>query len=201
MASAPSPLSLRELELRSQAAHAALPDQPLREHAADVGELRLFDVVLAVNLDPPWRYAQDILWLETLTCGPVGALRCAQAWVDSQKGLDWEYEVTGMLRPGSLRAPKVGDLLVRWNTPIDHRTPPGALVRDPISGLRVGYTATPAAEDRHLTDVAREQRFRLLTKKPLDYAEPVCLAPEVVWVDFTGAPVEKRNPGGAGSEA
>lgn len=149
------------------------------ELAGSAGEQRadveVFDVVLAENLDPPFRHIQRYLWLETLAVSPEAAVRLALDWCEQDgRGL----EVTGMLREGSLRAPDLHGLPVNWSLPVELRVPPGTPVRHPVSGLRVGFVATPAAEGAHLPADAAG-RYRLLTRKPTDHSAPVCLAPLV----------------------
>ena len=134
-----------------------------------------FDVLLAENLDPPRRHMQRYLWLETIAPSAQAAVRLALTWTAEDPR---DIELTGMVRPAGLREPKLGDLDVNWSLPVERRTPPGAVVRHPTSGLRFGFVASRAAELRYLPPQAAGV-FRLVTRKPTDTAQPVCLAPLV----------------------
>ena len=68
--------------------------------------------------------------------------------------------------------------MIFWSSPVLEDAPPASVVRDPVTGLRVGFVAHPQAERRWLPREA-EGSFRLLSRKPTPSSEPAGLAPLV----------------------
>lgn len=172
----PKALSLQQAHAREQ-----LPGQPLStDEAAET--LQRLEVAVAYNLDYPYRYAQDYYWLEVLASDELEARRTAQEWV---RNADEErFEATDFVRRATTHYRILGSgadgkpLEVLWNVPIDEGLAPGTMIRNPITALRIGFIAMPEDERRWLpADAAGD--FRLIVKKPVKGADPVCLAPLV----------------------
>jgi hypothetical protein len=158
-----------------------LPDQPLRGGEGAETEMGSFEVIVAYNLDPPLRYAQEYFWLEVLAPDEREAVATAARWVlRAEEG----FEATDWVRPAAEHEQSIGSdhrgepLPVAWNLPLDSGVEPRTPIRDPRSGLRVGFVADPEAEKRWLPREAAG-RYRLITRKPVAAADPVCLAPLV----------------------
>jgi len=158
-----------------------LPLDPLRaEVSADV-ELRAYEVVLARNLHPPYRYAQEYFWLEVLAADERQAQRVATEWVLAN---DSDFEVTDWVRRHGKhyrylgRGPDGRPLEVLWQVPLDEALRPGTPIRHPADGRRLGFVAYPQAERNWLPDDLRG-RYRLLQRKPVPEARPAYLAPLV----------------------
>lgn len=161
-------------------ARSLLPQAPLR--IEDSATLSQFEVVLGYNLDPPYRYAQEIFWLEVLARDPKEALQIATEWVTRADG---EFEVSDMVRRSSPHERSLGvdhegkPLKVNWSLPVSAEMPAHSLIRDPMTGFRVGFLAVPELEERWLPEEGRG-RYRLVVRKPTSTADPVCLAPIVI---------------------
>ena len=71
------------------------------------GELMLtrYEVAIAVNVDAPYRYAQDILWLEVVAPNDKAASLAASEWVRQAPP---NFEATGMLRYAHMHANTLG---------------------------------------------------------------------------------------------
>lgn len=166
------------------AARNALPERPLEAPAdAEATTLTQFEVVLAYNLDPPYRWLQEIFWLEVLATSEDEAVRTAAEWTARAPG-GRNFEPTDYVRRSSPHERSLGvnhegrPLEVNWNLPVDEDLPPNWLLRDPITGFRIGFLARPEAEARWLGAEGRH-RYRLVMRKPVLDTEPVCLAPIV----------------------
>lgn len=168
--------------IRATSAAPELPDDPLRpeQPVADV-ELRAYEVVLARNLDPPYRYSQDYYWLEVLATDEEQAQRIAVEWMLAN---DTSFEVTDWVRPRTEhyrylgRGPNGRPLEVRWDLVVDEALRPGTMIRHPATGERIGFVGYPQAEERWLEEGLRGE-YRLLQRKPTPGSAPVCLAPLV----------------------
>jgi hypothetical protein len=169
--------SYRAVAQRGAQARDALPAAPVRD--GDGIRLERFEVALAFNLDPPYRHAQDVFWLEVLAEHPRHACAVARSWV---LGRAEPLESTGLVRRSTAHPHSVGydhagrPLRVAWNIPVCADAPVHSVMRDPASGLRVGFIAHPAAARRWLP-VSAAGAFRLLSRKPTSSSEPAALAP------------------------
>lgn len=164
------------------AARSALPEQPLLATATvEPTTLTQFEVVLAYNLDQPYRWSQEFYWLEVLADSELAAVRTASEWTTRAPG---DFEPTDYVRRSSPHERSLGlnhegqPLPVNWNQPIDEDLPPNWMIRDPNNGFRIGFLARPEAEARWLAPEGRD-RYRLIMRKPVVDTEPVCLAPIV----------------------
>ena len=143
--------------------------------------LKQFEVAVAVNVEAPYRFAQDILWLQVMAENHRSASEAALRWILAGPE---EYEATGLVRLTTVHSPSLGKdhlgrpLMIYWSLPVLKKTPPGAVVRDPVTGLRIGFVAHPQAERRWLPKEA-EGSFCLLSRKPTPSSEPAGLAPLV----------------------
>ena len=162
-------------------AHKQLPQKPIEVTRGEL-ELIRFEVAIAVNLDAPYRYAQDILWLEVVAPDDKSASLAASDWV---RQAPTNFETTGMLRHAGTHENSLGfdhqhkPLQIYWNSPVLHNTAAATVIRHSISGIRIGFVAAPRAEERWLPAEAKG-RFRLLTRKPTSSSDPAGLAP-LVW--------------------
>jgi hypothetical protein len=144
--------------------------------------LENFDVAVAVNLDEPYRHAQDILWLQVMAVDAQAAAESARDWVLTAPS---SFEATGLVRRASAHLTAMGTdgtgrpLAIFWSAPVLASSPPASVVRHPVSGLRIGFVAHPRAEQRWLPAAAVGE-FRLLTRKPTMSSDPAGLAP-LVW--------------------
>jgi len=161
-------------------ARSELPTTPLREHSTSTG-LSQWEVVVAYNLDAPYRYTQEFFWLEVLASCEHDAINIAAKWVlDS----DDNFEATDLVRKSSPHDQNLGvgeqgePLPIFWNLPVDEALRAGTVIRNPITGLRVGFIATEKQERQWLHPFGIE-RYRLLMRKPSRDAQPVGLAPLV----------------------
>jgi hypothetical protein len=160
-------------------ARALLPSQPLRETEAAGFTLFDFDVAIAVNLDEPYRHAQDILWLQVMAANAASAVECARTWV---LGAHHSFESTGLVRradthPQTLGVDAAGlPLTVFWSAPVLAGTSAGAVVRHPVSGLRIGFVAHAAVARRWLP---QNKDFCLLSRKPTSTSDPAGVSPYV----------------------
>jgi hypothetical protein len=157
-----------------------LPDHPLTADT-DTIDLEQFEVVVAYNLDPPYRYSQEYFWLEVLAADEKTAIQTAIDWVvDAGEN----FESTAFLRHSTPHHNSLGrnhrgePLEIAWNLPVHDQMPPNAMVRDPVSGLRIGFIASPEVEAVWVPKEAQD-RYRLIVRKPVRGADPVCLAPLV----------------------
>lgn len=175
-------LPASELQQRAQEAAQQLPSAPLKVLPEEDLHLQHFEVAIAVNLDFPYRYTQDVLWLEIIAADAREAVRATTMWVLQAPQT---FESLGLVRPAGAHETTLGfdhhdePLLVFWNAPVRDDTPPAAVIRHPVTGLRLGFVALPSAEEEWLPDAARG-RFRLLTRKPTPSSDPAGLAP-LVW--------------------
>lgn len=157
--------------------------------------LERYEVVVAVNLDPPMRYSQELYWLEVLAADELGALNAASEWAAAAGP---QIEATGMLRRSSPHDKVLGvnhlgkPLPIAWHLPVRDDAPENLPVRDPATGLRIGFIARPEAEARWLPAGAAGI-YRLVVRKPVAEADPVCLAPLVRSLDGGFAPVPGRR--------
>jgi hypothetical protein len=157
-----------------------LPDTPLiGDQGAQAGK---FDVVLALDLDPPRRYAQELFWLPITAADPQAAMQAAVNWIQDEA--DYPFEVTGMVRVHDEQVAMIGALNINWQTPVRHDTAAGTLIRHPMTGRRVGFVANAEAQARHLSDVAAEH-YCLVVRKPTSNGAPVCLAPLVSVISWS----------------
>jgi hypothetical protein len=149
---------------------------------ADGLVLRRFEVAVAVNLESPARHVQDIIWLQVMAEGAPGAAQAAQEWVLAGSE---DCEATGLVREATVHVRSLGrdhrdlPLMIFWAAPVLEDAPMHAVVRDPATGLRLGFVAHPQVEARWLPQAARGS-FRLLSRKPTASSEPAGLAPLVV---------------------
>jgi hypothetical protein len=156
-----------------------LPTLPLHAESGGI-DLHSFDVAIAVNLDAPYRHAQDILWLQILAADMHAAALTARTWVLAASSA---FETTGLVRhtfphPLSINDNDGNPLPIFWNTPVLADAPAATVVRHPITGLRIGFVAHERARERYLPSSASEA-FRLLTSKPTASSPAVGLAPTV----------------------
>jgi hypothetical protein len=146
-------------------ARALLPSQPLRETEAAGFTLFDFDVAIAVNLDEPYRHAQDILWLQVMAANAASAVECARTWV---LGAHHSFESTGLVRRADTHPQTLG---------VDAAgSSAGAVVRHPVSGLRIGFVAHAAVARRWLP---QNKDFCLLSRKPTSTSDPAGVSPYV----------------------
>jgi hypothetical protein len=141
--------------------------------------LEQFEVVVASNLDMPYRWAQKLYWLEVLAASPRQALDCATEWsLDS----DPKLEPTNLVRRSEPHIKTMGrdkhgmPLVIDWQLPLADDLPKSFVIRRPEDGIRIGFLAHPKASERWLPPEA-QGRFVLIARKPTADAEPVCLAP------------------------
>lgn len=175
---------MNALEDQQNNAREQLPALPLEQELAeqDSTVLQRYDVVVAYNLDYPYRYSQDYYWLEILAVNEIEACQIAQDWV--VRIGDERWELTRLVRKATDHHTQIGTdnfgapLPVMWNLPIDRGLKPGTIVRNPITALRVGFIAHPEDEQRWVLSPHR-QDFQLITRKPVKGSDPVCLAPLV----------------------
>jgi hypothetical protein len=164
-------------------AKAAIPSKPLSQ---DSTEVEPFEVVVALNLDPPYRYSQEYFWLEVLAKTKKEAVKTAFEWLREQPDTDG-FEVTGFVRRSMVHETEIGleskNLQVSWNLPIEKNTSPGTMIRHPGTGIRIGFVAGLNDEERVLPESFRGI-YRLISRKPSPGADPVVLAPIVDLIDF-----------------
>lgn len=176
-----------EQSLQEQREHVSdlMPSDPLRDFGSLTSELRRYEVVLAYNLEHPYRYCQDYWWLEALAEGPREARTVAAEWVSEQE--DPRFECTDWVRqatPHVAVARIPGDpepIHVNWGVPVDEDWREGTLIRHPITGNRLGFIA-PEEQERRLLEVLRPQirgPYRLLLSRPVVSSDMVCLVPAV----------------------
>lgn len=152
--------------------------------------LRRFEVVAAKNLDMPYRYAQEFYWVEILASAPDEAVRAASEWVFDEA--DDEFEATDMVRVADVHPSELGrdhqgePIRVAWNLPLPEDLPPGYVVRDPVTGVRAGFIAGAEADSRYLSEHERET-YRMLVRKPVAQAAPVCVVPLVTRTGSKGS--------------
>lgn len=155
-----------------------LKDKPA---VPDSTDLRHFEVVIACNLDMPYRYAQEYFWLEVFAADARQAVKMATSWaIEAGEA----FESTDLVRNAGehiLTAGKDDDgdsLQVAWGMPLPEETPTYAPVRHSISGLRIGFRASEKSRQRYLPQ-AGEHQLELVTAKPSDRSRPVCAVPLV----------------------
>ena len=168
--------------LRNEGALAeAIPDIAVSEGSASMA-IRAFEVVLAHNVYPPYRYSQDYYWLEVLASDETAALKTAVEWALRQEGVP--FEATDLVRPATEHFRYMGQdaagkpMSIFWNLPIDEALQPQTMIRNPVTGIRVGFIAGAEAEARWLPEEAKGL-YRLILRKPTETSQPVGLAPLV----------------------
>lgn len=157
-----------------------LQDQPIE---ADIGatELHHLEVVVAWNLDMPYRHAQEYFWLEVFASDAKQAVDMAATWALEAGEA---FESTDLVRQAHPHILEFGkdeknlSLKVAWGLPLPSETPTYAPVRHPGSGIRIGFRASQAARERFLPDADRYQ-LELVTAKPTDTSRPECVVPLV----------------------
>jgi len=164
-----------------QQAQQEMPSGPVPAAPGAGDALRQWEVVVAYNLDYPYRYTQKFFWLEVLAIDEKDAINTAAEWV---AGAHQYFEATDLVRPSSPHelslsmTPTDEALMIAWNLAVDQDLQPRTMIRDPMSGLRVGFIADPHQEERWMP-IEGIGRYRLLVRKPSRDASPVCLAPLV----------------------
>jgi len=136
-------------------------------------------VIVARNLDPPYRYSQEYIWYEVTAEDQIHAIQKAQEWANSQ-GL----EGSDMVRLKRQYEEKYAGYPVKWNVPIVSDAPSGAMVRDPVTGLRLGYVGWPVDEAKVDGDLVA-RGYRLINARPSAYSKPLFLAPLVSSVEYS----------------
>lgn len=172
---------MNDLSAQRTAAKNALPEKTL---TAEASLLEGFEVLLAYNLDYPYRYCQDYWWLEVLASSPLEARALARDWV--MKSDDRRFECTDLVRAKTEHynqavSSKYGTLLINWDIAVEKNLLPGTALRNPTTGQRVGFLAQEEREREVFSTLEeRFQRgFRLLLSRPVSSSRTVCLAPEV----------------------
>jgi hypothetical protein len=173
---------MKDLSAQRVAARNALPEKTL---AADAAYLEKFEVLLAYNLEHPYRYCQDYWWLEVLAQDMLEAKTIARDWVIENSNK--HFECTDLVRIMTDHYPdftsnKYGKIEVNWDIAVEKKLLPTTALRNPSSGKRVGYLAGHKREEEVLASFPEKARegFRLLLERPLDSSRIVCLAPEVI---------------------
>jgi hypothetical protein len=157
-----------------------LPDAPIQADPATTA-IRRFEVVVAYNLDPPYRYAQEFFWLEILAVDERAAVEAAERWVID---VDDHFEATDLVRQASHHERVLAHsytglpLEVAWNLPVLADDPDWQPLRSPVSGTRIGFLSDAVTEQRWLTPEAAG-RFRLVMRKPSTDSEALFVAPIV----------------------
>jgi hypothetical protein len=166
-----------------QKAQGVIPNQPLSQDSAEVEP---FEVVVAFNLDPPYRYSQEYFWLEVLAQNQKEAIKTSFDWLREQPDTDG-FEITGFVRRSMVHETEINwglkRLQISWNLPIAKNTVPGTMVRHPGTGTRIGFIASRADEEKTLPKSV-QGIYRLISRKPAPGADPVVLAPVVELIDF-----------------
>lgn len=146
-----------------------------------------WEVIVARNIDPPYRYSQEYLWLPISAGDQLQAVQRAKDWAAENN-----YEATDMVRLAMPHDSHYGNFVdgrsveVFWHLPVVSDMPPGAMVRHPVTGFRIGYLAWPEDEHKFIGQLA-EKQFRLVAKKPSPGAELLGLAPVVSSLQYSFA--------------
>lgn len=157
-----------------------VPDQ-IEQKDSDQELMKKYEVVLAFNLQPPYKYSQEYFWLEVLAADPKTAIRVASDWLRDSES---EFEITSFVRESAPHDYEVRglhgnqSLRVSWNLPIEDGLPAGTMIRNPITGMRIGFLASEEDEAKILPEEVREN-YRLIIRKPAKGADLVILAPIV----------------------
>jgi hypothetical protein len=144
-----------------------------------------WEVIVARNIDPPYRYSQEYRWLEVRAENQIEAINKAKDWAH-QQGL----EATDMVRRTTPHEGQAGHFPdgrpadVIWHVPVVSDMPPGSLVRDPVSGFRVGYIAWPGDEQAVGLDL-ESKGYRLINAKPSGGSRPIAVAPIVSSIEYS----------------
>jgi hypothetical protein len=175
----------QSLEIQRGRVAELLPDDPLRDMGSLTSELFRYEVVLAYNLEHPYRYCQDYWWLEVLADSPRAARTVAVEWVAA--GSDPRFECTDWVRLATphvavVRIPSDPEpVIVDWGMPVDDAWAEGTPIRHPISGNRLGFIASRRKEGALLDLIRPELQgdYRLLQRRPAESSAIVCLVPAV----------------------
>lgn len=140
-----------------------------------------FEVVIAFNLQPPYRFSQEYFWLEVLAENEKAAVKTAEEWARIS---EVAFEITPLVRKSYPHDFQIGigiknkPLRVSWNLPIEKGTEVGTMIRHPATGARVGFLAYPEDEKKWLLN-SQSGLYRLIVRKPSRNADPVVIAPVV----------------------
>ena len=145
-------------------------------------DLHHLEVVIAWNLDMPYRYAQEYFWLEVFAENDRRAVDIAQKWALEAGEA---FESTDLVRDCAEHLLSTGELSISWGLPLPDDTPIYAPVRHPDSGLRIGFRAGEKNRRIYLPD-ALEQGLELVVAKPTKQGLPVCVVPLVRRATHTG---------------
>jgi hypothetical protein len=146
-----------------------------------------WEVIVARNVDPPYRYSQEYLWLDLQAPDQLAAVKQAKAWAQENG-----FEATDMVRLATKHTSHYGHFAdgreaeIFWHLPIVSDMPPGTMVRHPITGFRVGYLAGPEDEQQFIGDL-QQQQLRMIIKKPAPGSAPLGLAPIVSSLQYSFA--------------
>jgi hypothetical protein len=158
----------------------ALPSQPVVSENGDSVQLKAWEVVLAYNLEPPFRYSQEFFWLEVLAIDQKEALATARQWsFDAPEN----FEATDLIRKASYHQPSIGfhsngqPILVQWNIPVEKENQDWLLIRNPITGGKVGFLADHQGQEKYRTD--QSEGYLIVLRRPVVESEPICWVPVV----------------------
>jgi hypothetical protein len=158
----------------------ALPDQPVVSDNGSTVQLKAWEVVLAYNLEPPFRYSQEFFWLEVLAIDEYQALATARQWsFDAPEN----FEATDLIRPSSYHQPSIGfhdngrPIMVQWNIPIEANNQDWLLIRNPITGGKVGFLANQEGQEKYSTP--ESEGYLIVLRRPVVQSEPICWIPIV----------------------
>jgi hypothetical protein len=146
-----------------------------------------WEVIVARNIDPPYRYSQEYLWLKVTASNQLQAVDQAQRWAEENN-----YEATDMVRLFRPHVQHYGHFVdgreaeVFWHLPVVSDMPPGSLLRHPVTGLRLGYLAWPSDEENFIGDL-HSQQYRIVSKKPSAGSLYLGLAPIVSSLQYSFA--------------
>lgn len=158
----------------------ALPSQPVVSGQGDVIKLKAWEVVLAYNLEPPFRYSQEFFWLEVLALNQTDALSTARQWSFNAPE---NFEVTDLIREAAYHQPSIGfkengkPILVQWNIPIEADNQDWLLIRNPITGGKVGFLANQEGQSKYAIPEAKG--YLIVLRRPVVQSEPICWVPIV----------------------
>lgn len=173
----------------SEGSQEEMPDAPVSDGAADEWQEE-FEVVLAKNVYPPFRFSQEYYWLAVLAKDERAAIDTASRWVLEN---DSEFECTDLLRkttPHFTRLGLSGDaplksIPVSWGLPVSKLLPDSSMLRDPVTGIRIGFLADHSNQKKFERACGRRD-YRLIIKKPAPSADWVAAAPLVTSLSLIG---------------
>ena len=136
---------------------------------------RRFEVAIICRLAP---HAGEVFYLEVSAYTEPGAVAVADRWV-ARTPAGWHN--MRLVREAGAHQPAVtvlgtSKLWVNWAAPVSSELPEGDLVLHPTSGLPLGFLADDETEFLCLDERMRRQ-FRLIVRRPMPNAAPVCVVP------------------------